>query len=218
MKPASDAFSAIRKELLKLIYFLAHKFKTHTPGCEFEDLCQSGEMKLLALFQSHHHALPKEEFLALARTAIRHAMLDELRTHQARLGTSEVVVLVDLDDASATVGESGFEALFVGHLVEYLGHFVSSDARILLQNLVNPSQEVLDADLAQTLRREHIKRQGVRVAGSKKLTHTLVGSVLGFSPSKTKSLIRELQVAYCHHVVPLRGAPCPRLYPSLMLS
>lgn len=211
-----QAFQKARTSLTKLIYFWAHRYKSNVPGCEFDDLCQTGELKLLEMFQSgaYQHK-SEEELLKILRRSLRNVMVDSVRSQEPVDHSS---LRVDLEDAAHLVGESGFEALYLQHLVDYLTHFVSEDAQQLLQNLVNPSKEVIHADLKQTLRRQHLKAQGHKVPSSTRLTHNLVGSVLGFTESKTKLLIRELQLAYCHHVVSLSGAPCPRLYHSLTQS
>ena len=213
---AQAAFLKIRAQLSNVVFYYAHKYKNFTPGCEFDDLCQTGELKLLELFQSGaYKRLSEKELLSLLHTSLRNVMIDTLRGREVIDHSSR---RIDLEDASHLIGESGFEALYLQHLVDYLGYFVSDEARLLLQNLIQPSAEVIHEDLVKSLRREHLRRQGIRVSSIDKLTHNLVGSVLGFTNSKTKLLIRELQEAYCHHVINLPGAPCPRLYHSLTLS
>lgn len=211
-----QAFTKIREELLKLVYFWAHRYKSNSPGCEFDDLCQNGELKLLEIFQSSaYKGKSKGELLAILRKSLRHTMIDSVRN---KTTLDKVETRVDLEDASYIMGESGFEDLYLQHVVDYLSHFVSEDAKLLLTNLIHPSSEVIHEDLKRSLRREHVKKQGFHVVNPPKLTHNLVGFVLGFSESKTKLLVRELQLAYCNHAVFLSGAPCPRLYYSLKLS
>lgn len=207
------AFLKIREDLRKLIYFWAHRYKSNAPGCEFEDLCQTGELRLLEIFQTRAYASMSEKKLkAILGQSLKNVMVDALR---AKAPIDQPATRIDLDAVAEMVGESGFEAIYLQHLVDYLSHFVSEEAGQLLQNLIQPSQEVIHEDLKQSLRREHLRRQGVRIPHSTKLTHTLVGFALGFTPSRTKLLVRELQVAYCHYVVPFSGASCPRLFHSL---
>lgn len=208
-----EAFQEAHTELSGFIFYLAHRYKRQTPGCEFEDLCQLGNLKLLELLQSGQYAKKsKEELLAIFRTSLKRVMVDALRATQP---VDSKATRVDLEEAAALVGESGFEDLYLRHLVDYLCHFVSPEAQALLKSLVFPTSSLIHESYKRHLRRQHLRKRNQRPPGPDRVTHVFVGNLLGFSVNKTKVLIKELQNAYHYHIASqLLGAACSKSYHS----
>ena len=182
----------------KYIWALSHRFAGKMRGCDPADLHQEGLIKLYEVYTSATHGHKADAELAkVFKTALVHRFIDIQREQNLQ---DQLMVVVDLEVISQTFGEDAFADLQLQYCKEYLGHFVSDDAQRLLDMLLDPSPAVLRQFHIQTLRKEHIKRQGIKTLTTKKITQQLVGQVLGFSASKTKALIRELQQACREHL------------------
>lgn len=200
-----SAYDVALQKFDRLIWALAIRFGKGIEGMDIEDVVQEGRIKLLEILESHGFK-PEAEVDALFKRSLVNRILD-LR----RKAKSEHDVVVDLEDMSQVIGDDGFSELFLKHYQEHLASMVSPEAALLLNNLLDPSHDILLAFHAQTLRREHLQKQGFKVNVTHKLTHQLVGQVLGFSSSKTKRLITQLQAACVSHLGLRPWTPCTSL-------
>lgn len=182
----------------RYIWALAHRFAGNMRACDPSDLHQEG---LIKLYEVHTAAANRgksdDELGKLFKKSLVNTLIDMRRKQH----TQDVnVVTVDLEVISQMFGEDAFAELQLQYCRDYISHFVSPEAAVLLANLLDPSPAVLHSFKIQQLRRAHIRRQGFNTLVTRKITHQLVGQVLGFSPSRTKALIRELQVACLEHL------------------
>lgn len=197
-----SAYDTALTKFDRLIWALSIRFGKGIEGTDVEDVVQEGRLKLLEILE-HHGFKPEEEVAALFKRSFINRIMDLRRKVRP-----EHDVMIDLDDLSHLMGDDEFSELFLTHYQEHLASMVSADAALLLGQLLDPSQDTLLAYHAQSLRREHLQQQGFKVNVTRKLTHQLVGQVLGFSPSKTKRLITQLQVACVTHLGIRPWIPC----------
>lgn len=194
MIPFDDAV----QQFDKYIWALSHRFAAKMRGLDAADLHQEGLIKLYEIYTSPAHSDKTDmEVIKLFKTALVHRFIDIQREQHLH---DVVMVTVDLEIISQTFGEDAFADLQLHYCKEYLESFVSEDAKLLLEHLINPTPAVLHMFNIQTMRREHLKKQGIKTLTTRKITHQLVGQVLGFSASKTKALVRELQHACREHL------------------
>jgi DNA-directed RNA polymerase specialized sigma24 family protein len=172
-----------------LMWAISHKFGKGLSGIDAADLVQECSIKLVDLLESHGD-LPESEFSSLlSRSCIN--LIHSIRRKQRPTEFN----VVDLDDVSYLLGESGFQDLFLSHYQEHIGSLVCPDAVRLLRELLDPSEET-----EVTLFKRNLRRAHVHLPVSNRITHQLAGQVLGFHPSKTKKLIQQLQQACVEHL------------------
>lgn len=200
-----SAYEVALNKFDRLIWALAIRFGKGIEGMDIEDVVQEGRIKLLEILEVHGFK-PEAEVDALFKRSLVNRILDLRRKVKP-----EHDVVIDLEDMSTLVGDDGFSELFLKHYQEHLASMVTPEAALLLTNLLDPSQDIIMAFRAQTLRREHLQKQGFKVNVTHKLTHQLVGQVLGFSSSKTKRLITQLQDACVLHLGLRPWTPCTSL-------
>jgi DNA-directed RNA polymerase specialized sigma24 family protein len=200
-----SAYDVALNKFDRLIWALAIRLGKGIEGMDVEDVVQEGRLKLFEILE-HHGFKPEEEVAALFKRSLVNRIMDLRRAVK-----TEHQVVIDLEDMSNLVGDDNFTELFLKHYQEHLASMVTPEAALLLNQLLNPSHDVLLAFHAQTLRREHLQKQGFKVNVTHKLTHQLVGQVLGFSSSKTKRLISQLQDACVLHLGLRPWTPCTLL-------
>ncbi len=192
---SSSAFELALTKYDRLIWALSIRFGKGIEGMDVEDVVQEGRIKLFEILEQHGFR-PESELAAIFKKSLVNRILDLRRKTKAERDT----IVLDLEEVAQAMGDDGFSDLFLKHYQEHLATMVSPEAALLLENILNPSDAILEAHLVQTLRREHLKRQGFKVNVTRKLTHQLVGSMLGFSSSKTKRLMSQLQDACVTHL------------------
>lgn len=186
------------KKFDKYVWAVAHKFARNLRGYDVCDLHQEGLIKLYEVYTSAANSgKPDAELDKIFKTSLSHRFIDIQREQFLQ---DHYLVTMDLEEATLWYGEDAFAELNLRYCQEYLAHFVSSDAALLLDLLVEPSTELLLEFQLQTMRREHIKQQGFKTLITNKIPHRLAGKTLGFGLSKTKNLIRELQHAFMEHM------------------
>ena len=187
------AIEGALNKLNNLMWGISHKYGKGIVGVDIEDLVQECKIKLLDLMGTHGD-LPETEFSAFfARACINHI-------HDLRRKQRPSDVCVDLEEVSYMLGESDFQEIFLKHYQEHLASIVSPDAALLLNELLDPSEELEAVLFKRNLRKCHIQALGIKTSISNRITHELAGEVLGFSSSKTKNLIRQLQQACIDHL------------------
>lgn len=191
------SFNEAVQEFDSYIWALAHRFSTKLRGYDASDLHQEGLIKLYELFCEKNEGKTDEHMERLLKRALVNRFID-IRRDQAQ--QDYMMTTINLDWISEEVGEDAFADLQLQYHQEYLAHFVSADAQRLLMALIEPPQEAYEQFMIQNLRRQHIKAQGFRTSVGNKITHNLIGQVLGFPVHKTKALIHELQLAYREHL------------------
>jgi hypothetical protein len=164
-------------------------------GVEASDLHQEGLLKLYEVYTSAQYAgKPLDELDAIFKTALRNVFLDHYeRDNRERRVLSDDV---DLEVISEVWGYDAFAEAYLLHYQDHLSKLVSPDAAVLLDALLHPTPAIYHMFDIQRMRREALQSQGFNARVPKKLTHLLVGRVLGFSTSKTKALVRELQYTW----------------------
>lgn len=197
-----NIFNHAMERMDKYIWSLAHKFGKNLHGMDVKDLHQEGLIKLYEIYTSSKYAgKPVEELDAIFAVSLKNAFSDlatkagNVLSRHSSLDewlAPDSTVEVDL----SVIAFDAFEDVYLRHYQEHLSHFVSPEAAILLDALLNPTPAVLHLQNIQNMRRAHIQRQGFNVHINKKIPNQITGLALGFSPSKTKALIRELQLAW----------------------
>lgn len=191
----AQSFDVVVQRLDRYIWAMAHKFKTSVRGMDEQDLHQEG---LILLYEVHSSAAytgrPLEELDAIFKAALYNSYADFYRKGKRERNH---FVEVDLEIESEEWGVDGFTATYLAHYQEHLNKYLSADAAILLETLLHPTPAVYHLHHIQRMRRQTVHQQGVMQSKvPTKITQIVVGQALGFSPSKTKLLTRELQQAW----------------------
>jgi len=188
-------FDVALKRLEKHIWYMAHKFKVSIHGQEADDLFQEGVIKLYEIYTSARYKDKTGVVLdAIFRTSLYNMFRDMYRESRAEIAVIDVEV--DVEKVTEVRGYDAFLDLYSDHCRDAFVEGLSSDAVNMLELLLNPTPAVYHLHNIQRMRREHLRSQGMTVRIPQKITHKLVGQVLGFTPSKTKRVMKELQLAW----------------------
>lgn len=189
-----DSFEEALCRLDKHIWFIAHRFSETVKGQEVADLHQEGVILLYEIYSSARYSdKSPEELDAIFRSALKNLMKDiYFKSKRA----NKLIDPVPIDDVLDDYGYEPFLDVYVAHYKKALTRKLSNDAVRLLDLLLEPTPAVYHMFNIMVMRRKTIRAQGRTVRIPTKITHEIVGSVLGFSLPKTKNLIRELKEAW----------------------
>lgn len=203
MQPAP--LTALLDLMERYIWKLAHNYASTTPGQEPADFFQEGVITLMRVYQAHG-TKPQDELVKIFKTSLVHQFISIYRQHVS----SKQTVTLDLEAVTSTMSEDAFNDLYMQHYTEHLQSVVSPDAARLLAQLLDPDPALVRMHSITMTRRQHLRAQGIPTCVAKKITHQLAGHYLGFSLSRTKRLIAELQRAWkemqCYPTSPVQSA------------
>ncbi len=190
-----QTFELSNERLDRYTWYMSHRLVQSVVGMDADDFHQIGLIKLYELCGKYGDK-PNNEFDAIYKRALFNAFMDICsKSNDERA----VVVQVDLETVTDSWGYDAFEEAYLRHYQQHLEKFISEDAAVLLEFLLNPTPAVYHMHNIQRMRREALQRQGQQVRVPQKLTQTLVGKTIGFSASKTKALLREIRTAWAQH-------------------
>lgn len=184
-------FEEVLLRLDKHIWYMAHRFGTSIKGQDIEDLHQEGVIKLYEIYSSpKYHGRTSEQLDSIFKGALRNRLRDLYSTEKHTMLAYSDESIDDLADIHVF---DAFLDIYLAYHKKHLSSKLSRDAVHLLDLLLEPTPAVYHMFNIQVMRRRALQLQGQNVRIPTKITHQLVGSVLGFESSKTKKLLKELQ-------------------------
>lgn len=199
-----DTFEEALCRLDRYIWYMAHRFGTSIKGQEIEDLHQEGTIKLYEIYSSERYTGKQaNELDAIFKISLNN-MLKDLYTKSKR--HSQVIVPMEGDLEFPGYSYDAFADVYLAYHKDALSRQLSLDSVRLLEALLDPTPAIYHMYNITVMRRKALKSQGMNVRVPAKITHEIVGYVLGFSLTKTKNLIRELKEVWKTECQQVKGS------------
>jgi DNA-binding Lrp family transcriptional regulator len=173
---------------------MAHRYGKTIKGQEIDDLHQEGVIKLYEVYTSARYIGKSPQELDYIFKKSLSNMLKDIYASTRK--DSMLFVQIPIEELTDQYGYDAFLDVYLAYYKKSLSRNLSDDSLHLLDLLLEPTPAVYHMYNIQVMRRKALRMQGRDVHIPTKLTHQLIGSVLGFSLAKTKNLIRELQQAW----------------------
>lgn len=198
-----NTFDEALKRLDKHIWYMCHRFEVSIYGQDVEDLRQEALIKLYEIYSSSRYAgKTTRELDVIFKKSLWNLLRDLYATGKTDFQMFTELD-VDVEGIAGTYGYDGFMDVYLAYYREDMAKTLSQRALNLLELLLNPTPAVYHMFNIHCMRVRALQSQGHNVRVPKKITHELVGSVLGYSIAVTKNLIRELQEVWSNQLQPM---------------